>query len=183
MAAPKSTIEFLPKENWEKTTAGKILKWALSVGRYIVILTELVVILAFLSRFKFDRELTDLHEDIKQKQTVVEASQDFEQEFRLLQKRLLALNDLGKKRLQSTQVLTDLTDCLPIDTYLADLNISKENVSLAATALSANGLATLINQLQQSILFENIALTNVGVEAEKTVGIKFEVKINLAQKP
>ena len=84
MAAPKSEIELLPQEGWEKGTLGKLLKWALTAGRYIVIVTELAVIMAFLSRFKFDRELTDLHEEIKQKQAVIQSAQSFETEFRFL---------------------------------------------------------------------------------------------------
>ena len=62
MAAPKKhEIELLPKEEWEKTSFGKFIKWTLNVGRYIVIATELIVILAFVSRFKLDRDLTDLY--------------------------------------------------------------------------------------------------------------------------
>ncbi len=96
MAARKSTIELLPQENWEKGTFGRLLKWALTVGRYIVIITELIVILAFLSRFKFDRDLTDLNEKVKQQQAIVQSSAQFEQKFRFLQKQLLYIYILIK---------------------------------------------------------------------------------------
>ena len=77
MAAPtnnkaiKTTIEFIPQEDWEKTSFGKFLKWLLNVGRWIVIVTELIVIIAFVSRFKLDRDLTNLNEKVKQKQAII----------------------------------------------------------------------------------------------------------------
>lgn len=182
MAAPKNEIEFLPQEGWEKGTLGKLLKWALTVGRYIVIITELAVILAFLSRFKFDRELSDLHEEIKQKQTVVESAQKFEQEFRLLQKRLEVFDGLEKDRLQSTALLTHLSEIIPLDVYLDNLNIDKQTVSFNANAASEMSLATFVNRLKQSPHFEKISLSQVSLNPVAAIGIKFQIKTNLAQK-
>ena len=78
MAAQNKDIELLPKEEWEKTSLGKFIKWVLTVGRYIVIFTELIVISAFISRFKLDRDLSKIYEDIEKKQSLVVASSDFE---------------------------------------------------------------------------------------------------------
>jgi hypothetical protein len=64
---PKKEINLLPKEEFEKKPLGKFLVWALSIGRYIVIFTELIVILAFLSRFKLDRDLADLNQSVREK--------------------------------------------------------------------------------------------------------------------
>ena len=98
MAARKKAIEFLPQEEWQKGTLGHLLKWALTVGRFIVVFTELIVILAFLSRFKFDRDLTDLNEAVSQKKAIVEAAADFEQDFLFLQKQLETIAGLKKNR-------------------------------------------------------------------------------------
>ncbi|PJE70126.1 hypothetical protein COU97_01355 [Candidatus Shapirobacteria bacterium CG10_big_fil_rev_8_21_14_0_10_48_15] len=182
MAAPKSEIELLPQEGWEKGTLGKLLKWALTAGRYIVIVTELAVIMAFLSRFKFDRELTDLHEEIKQKQAVIQSAQSFETEFRFLQKRLEALSALEENRLKTMALLTHLSQILPLDVYLDSLSIDQEAVSLNAQAASEMGLATFISQLKQSTYFKEITLSQVSLNSATAVGIKFQIKSNLAQK-
>ena len=182
MAARKSTIELLPQEDWEKGSLGKVLKWALTVGRYIVIVTELIVILAFLSRFKFDRDLTDLNEEIKQKQAVVQSSAQFEEKFRFLQKQLLTIETLEKKRLQTNKVSTELASLTPIDVYLSDLNIAEKEVSLTATALSEGGLATFLNSLKKSTFFEKITLAQVSSGSQETIGINFQLKSELTQK-
>ena len=63
---PKKDINLLPREEFEQKTVGRFLIWALTVGRWIVIVTELIVITAFLSRFKLDRDLANLYEKIRE---------------------------------------------------------------------------------------------------------------------
>lgn len=181
MAARKSTIELLPQEDWQKGKFGRLLKWALTVGRYIVIITELIVILAFLSRFKFDRDLTDLNEKIKQQQAIIQSSTQFEQKFRFLQKQLLNIETLEKERLQTNRVLTELASLTPIDVYLSDLNITDKEVKLTATALSEGGLASFLNNLKKSPSFDKISLSQVSSGIEKEIGVNFQLNSELVK--
>jgi len=177
MAAPtKDSLEFLPREEWEKSAFGKILKWTLTAGRYIVILTELVVIIAFLSRFKFDRELTDLNEEIKQKKSIVEASAQFEKKFRFLQTQLQTIRTLQNQQLQTDRVLVELASLVPVDVLLANLKVTEKEVSLTATALSESGFATFLKNLKSSPRFENLVLSQVQSGVEKQIGITFTLK-------
>ena len=82
-ARKKRQINLLPQEEFAASTLGRVLNWLLTTFRYIVIVTEIVVMTAFLSRFWLDAKSTDLNELIKQKQAVIAASADFEKEFRL----------------------------------------------------------------------------------------------------
>ena len=88
MPATETKINLLPVDPFEQGFWGRFLKWGLSVGRYIVIATELVVILAFLSRFKLDRDLSDLNETIAEKQAVLAAYSTLEADYRELAGRL-----------------------------------------------------------------------------------------------
>jgi len=176
MAAPKREIELLPREEWEKTAFGKLLKWTLTVGRYIVIVTELIVILAFLSRFKLDRDLTDLYEEIKRKQAIIEATSDFEEEFRFLQKRLATIEELEKKQLATEGIVEELSFLIPLDVSLTELAIKEKEVSLTATALSEQGLASFLNNLKASTKFERVVLSDVSLGTKKGVGIQFSLK-------
>jgi Tfp pilus assembly protein PilN len=176
MAARKTTIEFIPQEDWEKTYFGKLLKWVLTAGRYIVIITELIVILAFLSRFKLDRDLTDLNEKVKQQQAIINASAQFEKEFRFLQKRLSTTEGLRKTQLETNQVLTELGGLTPVDVYLDNFAVAGKQVSLTATALSEAGLGTFLNNLKASPKFTKLTLSKVSSEIEKGVGISFELR-------
>ncbi len=179
MAARKQEIELIPKEDWEKTPLGRFLKWALTVGRYIVIITELIVILAFLSRFKLDRDLTDLYEEIKQKQAIVEAASDLENDFRFLQKRLSTIQDLEKKQLEAARVMEELASLTPLDVSFSDFSSTSDEVNFSAVALTEAGLATLLNNLKSSDRFENLNLTQVSLGTEEELGIQFGLSAEL----
>jgi len=176
MAARKTAIEFLPQEDWEKGRWGKILKWTLTVGRYIVIFTELVVILAFLSRFKLDRDLTDLGEKIKQQQAIVVSWSKFEKEFRFLNKRLQAIEGFRKNQIESGEILEEIAGLLPFDIVISDFSVSDRQLDLSASALSERGLSAFLRNLKSSKKFKNITLTKLGLNTEKEIGIKFQVK-------
>lgn len=176
MAALKASIEFVPQEDWEKTSFGKLLKWVLTVGRWIVIVTELVVVLAFLSRFKFDRDLTDLNERVKQQQAIITASAQFEEEFRLLQKRLLTISELKRTLSEPELIITELSDLIPPDVLLDELSVSKNQINLTAVALSENGLAGFLNNLKNSPRFEKLIITGASSGLKEGVGISFEIR-------
>ena len=65
---------------------GKISGMGTDYGRHIVLLTELVVIAAFLSRFKLDRDYADLGDKITgKKKRSLTAMANTESNFRLTQ--------------------------------------------------------------------------------------------------
>jgi len=181
MAALKSQIEFLPQEDWEKTSFGKFLKWLLTVGRYIVIFTELIVILAFLSRFKLDRDLTNLYEQIESKQALIQSYADFEADFRFLQKQLATIQGLRKKQLQTKLLMEEIAVLTPIDVYFSNLIIAGNQASFTANALSEAGLATFINNLRGSPRFSNLEIDSLAFGTSKGVGITFTLKSQINQ--
>jgi len=182
MAARKTAIEFLPQEEWEKGTWGKILKWTLTVGRHVVIFTELIVILAFLSRFKLDRDLTDLGEKVKQQQAIITSWSTFEKEFRFLNKRLQAIEELKKNQIEAALVLDELASLTPLDIVIFDFSVFNKQLSLAASAFSEGGLETFLRNLKNSPKFKDIKLTQISLNQEKEVGIKFQAKGELVFK-
>jgi len=182
MAAQKSKIEFLPQEDWEKGTWGKILKWTLTVGRHIVIFTELVVILAFLSRFKLDRDLTDLGERIRQQQAIITSWNSFEKEFRFLNKQLQIIEELRKNQIESNEILDELASLVPFDVVVSDFSVSNKQLGLTGNAFSETGLSTFLKSLRNSKKFKNISLAQISLNPEKDIGIKFQVKGDLASR-
>ncbi len=165
--APKTTIEFIPQEEWERTSFGKFLKWLLNVGRWIVIITELIVIMAFLSRFKLDRDLTNLNEAVKQKQAIVNASSDFEKDFRFLQKRLSTIEGLEKNQLEADKILEIFSQVTPAGIQLSNFNLNGEKISLTAAADSETTFAVFLQNLKKEPRLTNLSLDKVIVSEEQ----------------
>ncbi|AKM79777.1 MAG: hypothetical protein UX85_C0001G0065 [Candidatus Beckwithbacteria bacterium GW2011_GWB1_47_15] len=178
-AARKLTeINLLPKERWETGVLGKLLKWALNIGRYVVVFTELVVIGAFLYRFGLDRQLTDLKEEIGQKQALVESFGDFEAKFRDLQEKLKIVKEIEGGQVKADQVLDGVSQITPLDTVYDSILIDEEGVTLEGQTLSEVGLATLLAKAQGSQLFEGVALESVSSATDNQGAIEFRLKLN-----
>lgn len=176
----KKTINLFLKDELEKSPFGKFLKWALNIGRHIITFTELIVIIVFISRFKLDKDLADLHKEIVQKQTIIESSAELENEVRFLQKRLTAIDRAQKQSLKPSLVLEELSRIIPFDVVFSDLEINKNSILLTGTSLSNMGIATFLSGLKSSSQFEQLDLKSIASGGEKDPGLKFEISAKLA---
>jgi hypothetical protein len=78
-------INLIPRDPFFDTAMGRTLQWAISIGRYIVIFTQIVVILSFAARFTLDFQLTNINKSITQNYSTIESFGDLEKDFRLAQ--------------------------------------------------------------------------------------------------
>ncbi len=175
------SLNLLPQDEIEKSPAGKFLKWALSFGRYIVIFTELIVLLAFFSRFYFDRKLSDLHESIAQKQAIVESASDLEKQAREIQGRLAAAKTILLEDVPAQAMLINLGQATPSDIVYNTVYITTTSVAITATANSVASLGVFLANLR-SANFTDVSLDSVEENKNKGAGIVFTVsaKFNIA---
>lgn len=169
-------INLLPGEEAKKL--GKFLTWVLTYGRYIVIGTEIIVLLAFLSRFKLDRDLTDLHSSIAQKQAVILAAQDLEHQVRSLQNRLAIIKKLNTQRDFPPKLLLAFENLTPEDVILTEFSLEPSKLTLTAVALSNEGFRTFLNNLSASAYFADISLDSVN-KARSGIGVEFKISTTL----
>lgn len=172
----KHELSLLPKEEFEQRTLGRLLIWALSVGRWIVVFTEFIVICAFLSRFYLDRRIADLHEDIFQKQAIVQAMNNFEEEFRFLKERVEIIESLAGQP-PADEVLEAVISLVPVDVALTNFTFENGEVEITAIALSQQGLADFWHQINDTEIFTNARITEVS-KKEDRLGISFKVVAN-----
>ncbi len=159
----KTSIELLPEKRFEEYPfAKKLTTWVTSVGRVIIIVTELVAFSVFIGRIKLDRELTDLTESLENQLVILENAGSFEKDFRDLQKRLEIIRDLRQKQIPASPNLSLLSTLFPPDVGLTELTLQPEtNEScLSAKTTSATGFAQTIYNLKNSPQIEEIALTS-----------------------
>lgn len=109
----KATINLLDTGGFTDTVSGRILAWILSSFRVIVIVTEVLVMLAFLSRFWLDAQNSDLEQQIRQTQAVITASQPFEKDFKDTQARLKIFNDYAQDEGRKTEIVNIISSSIP----------------------------------------------------------------------
>jgi len=168
------TINLVPQDPFFGTILGRILQWAVRVGRYIVMFTELVVIVSFATRFSLDRQITDLNDSIRQKESVVTSYGDLESQIRAAQTKVEQYQQLDQQT-NLADIFPALTQITPSDIKLTELLIKPTTVSLAGTTLSQNSLNLLINNIQLSTTFFNVAVDRIETSEDKNTALFFRI--------
>ncbi len=156
-----SHINLVPQDDFESSTVGKILRWSLTTGRMIVIMTEFVVILAFLSRFKLDRDLNDITEVTTQKQAIVDSFDQVETLMRDIQGRLKIVKTIQEGTINSSKTFTTLINLTPKDVFFDSVELGTDAWRLQGIAGSENSFAQLLKQLQDLKIFAKLQVSDI----------------------
>ncbi|HSX58268.1 MAG TPA: PilN domain-containing protein [Candidatus Saccharimonadales bacterium] len=169
---PDLNIDLLPKET-PSATSGEAVHWALSVGRYLIIATEIVALGAFLIAIWFSKEKNDLRTDVKSYQSEIAGYQTCdpvnkdafcEDRFRKVQSQISQVGTLQSGQFQTSKVLTELQSLLPVGIKLDSLSIDKNILSISGQLPSETELQTLINSFNNSDKIVALDITSLTKE-------------------
>lgn len=135
-------------KNRGETFLDRFLGWALTVGRFLVILTEGVAMFAFLFRFGLDRQLVDLHDRIKQEEAIVALLKSNEATYRNLQDRLSLAKTIDSQLSSQITTFARLMQMIPSDLSLTNFTYSATDVHLEGEISSLTALDALVNKLK-----------------------------------
>lgn len=154
-------VNLFPQDPFYNTFFGKILRWAVSVGRHIVIFTEIVVIGSFFSRFVLDRQVTDLNSSILQKQSIAESYGTLDTDIREIQRRTKDISDIlaQQGRYKVLELITKLT---PPEIVYDQISLSGERLSITGRSKSGNALSALIEGLRSMPQLQSITIGDIS---------------------
>ena len=172
MPAKEISINLLGSQDLEHTPWGRIITWATTYGRYIMISTEIIVLLAFISRFSLDRKLTDLTEEINQKQEIIEANLEFEQQIKSSQANIASIKKLIANQEIPVSIVSSMETLIPLGVYLTSMDLNNGRLAVSANAGSTQAFSQFLSNLQTSKLIRNISLGDVN--QTPALGITFQ---------
>jgi Tfp pilus assembly protein PilN len=178
----KNRINLLPQEEFAQSTLGRVLAWLLSSFRVIVIITELFVMMVFLSRFWLDAKSADLNDLITQRQAVLVASVDFEKEFRGAQKKLNIFSELTTVDKLTTDHLNNVSSLVPPEIVLSSFSFVSGSIKIEGISPNERGIAQFVANLEASDEFQEIAITQISTDKETQVLLTFSLKLTLGGK-
>lgn len=181
----KKEISLLPNEENSHSFLARFLKWITTVGRVVIIFTELIVILAFLSRFWLDRKNSDLSEILRQQKAILNSTQDFENEYTSLQLRLQYIKDFYKSEPKYIDNLNSLIQSLPSGIFFQNFSVSKDEKTSqisAAVDLYSFQEDAIVNFISNLKLNPNIDSLEVQKIEKKTKDSKYYLSIALTFK-
>lgn len=160
----------------------KLIKWLLSTGRFIVIFVELIVVGAFILRYKYDTELVDLQDKIKEQIPYIQSLQDSEIELKHLQSQLTTIKQI-KNNQAHVEILLKIAQLTPKTIRLTSLNLerapttSKMSFIISGRTPSNLELSAFIKALQKDPSFSDVNLSNISFEGQTTFVITGGVQL------
>lgn len=173
-------VNLMPKDPFFETAIGRSLKWTVSVGRYIVIFTQLVVILSFLTRFFLDRQVTDLNVTINQQKNAIEAYSELEKNFLFVQAQITDVKQL-QQEINLIEVFPLLNETIPDNVILDELTIRQNEVTFTGIALSQTSLNVLVNNVKLSPHFTDVSMDKIESRGENLPGLVFDMKAKVVK--
>jgi Tfp pilus assembly protein PilN len=177
MAKKKSAINLLPQEEFDASILGRTLKWAMGSFRIIVILTEMVVMAAFLSRFWLDSQNSNLQDSIKVATAQISAQSSFESEFRGIQQKLNIFKQLASAPPESSK-LDVISSKIPQGLILSSINDQGNQVQVKGTAGDETEIAQFVSNLKSDPTVKSVDLGSVGTSDQNQSLITFLISIS-----
>lgn len=172
-----SKVNLLPTDRFEYSRLGRFLSWALTAGRIAVVLTELVVIIAFLSRFWFDRKLNDLRERRVQKEAVVDSYNEIQTRFLKVQAQLAAIKKILNQQNDVSDRLSEIQQLTPQGVTYAKIDVSSQSAVLAGYTQTASLFSALLTNIQSKVGEENITVKKLELSRDHVPGFDFEMNV------
>lgn len=158
MATIKPSINLFKKTN---NFLDQFIKWALTIGRVVVIATEAIALAAFIYRFSLDEQLIDLNDKIVQKQSLVKLLKNNEDIYRNLQERLTIATQLTK----DSQDLVNLTNSIlafsSSNFSINNLTILSNQIKIDAHAQSVSNLTNFVNTLKGNSQISSVSIDRI----------------------
>lgn len=181
----KKEISLLPNEENLNTFSARFFKWVTSVGRIVIVFTELIVIGAFLSRFWLDRKNSDLSDTLRQQKAILGSTEEFERDYVSLQQRLKFIKNFYKTEPKYVESLNSLIQSIPDGIYFQNISFSTGEKTAEITAnvesfsYQEDAIIDFIVNLK---LNPDISSVNVQKIEKKTKDSKFYLSIILTFK-
>ncbi len=179
-AAPEININLMPSEE-PSGTLGTATHWALTVGRYLIIITEIIAIAIFILSIKLSTDKQGLKEDIQYKSSQVSAQNVLETEFRLVQQRVNEIKKQRSDHFENNLVLTEFLKLLPKGMELKTLNIEEQEISFSGSFKTPKQLQTLISAFSESEKLVGLDISELESPSEQSKNYKFSAKSLIIQ--
>lgn len=176
MAKTKS-INLLPQEEFDASLLGRTLKWAMGSFRIIVIVTEMVVMGAFLSRFWLDSQNSDLSASIKEVSAQISVQSGFETEFRGVQKKLSIFKQIASAPTESSR-LDLVSSKIPPDVILNSVSVQETLMQVKGTAGSELGVAQFVSNLKSDPSVKKVELDSIGSSEQNQSFLTFLISVS-----
>lgn len=176
----KKEISLLPNESNINSFSAKVIRYLTTVGRFIIVFTELIVISAFLSRFWLDRQNSDLSETLRQQKSILQSTTEFEKEYLSLQNRLKYIDTQYKNQPKYVENIRGLVSSIPSTVFVENLTVYHDTAQASLYSFQEDSLVDLIVSLS---LNPSVSTLDIRKIEKKAKDSKYFIDISLKFNP
>lgn len=155
-------------KNRGESIVDRIIGFALTTGRVLIIITELIALGAFLYRFTLDRTLVGLHDAITQEAAIVNLLHSNEVRYRGVQDRLTTASLLLKSP-PLNQYLLDIKGFAPFDITIHSIAVAQDAIRIQASTQSVDSLTIFVDKLKQYPPIKSVSIDSVDNQTSTSV--------------
>ncbi len=164
-----------PKES----TGSLFYKWAINIGRIVIVLTELVALSALFYRFVIDRQIADINDQIATQVLLIRSNEEKENQFRAVQDKLSMIQTIKLDTDAKIDVMNKVLDTTNRGIFSANnLNVNKNIISLNGVASSIFSIHNFVEDLKANDYVTSISIDEI---TSTDAGILFKLNITLAE--
>lgn len=139
----------------------KTLYFFLNYLRYILVLTQIVVIGVLFYRFRVDQNIIDLKDSLQQKREIIEAVRPLLQEAEKVNDQTIAIRKIVGEQAIQTSAIQYLLSIFPQTATLEKLSIHDNSFDLEGTTVDSRELQLFYARLKQDKRFNTVNLANI----------------------
>lgn len=157
----------------KEKSVDRIIYFVLNYLRYILVITQIIVIGVFFYRFKIDQEMVDLQESVSQKKEIIQVSQPLIIEAKKQSFKLDAAQSIVTKQSTFLQAMDYLLSLFPENLYLTKIRLVKDSISMVGYTEDPQSINNFLNKLKNEGRFKKVLLKNIK-KGEQGLEFTFE---------
>ena len=152
-------INLLPKKKHK--VADKLLHFVLYYFRYIIVITQIVVIGVFFFRFRVDQQVIDMKESFKQKQQILAVTVPIVEEAKVIERKIDQVEEVIDSQDLYLNRMNFLLNSIPEEISLQRLEMLDHQISLSGEARDVFAVRALHKKISLTEGFESAEIKSI----------------------
>src|SRR3989339_1196648 len=139
----------------------KLSFFGLNYLRYIIVVTQLIVIGVFFYRFQIDQRIIDLKEAVEQKREIVKIVLPLLNEAAKIDQKTIIIDEAFVKQKKFSDMVSYFISTFPETITLSNMEIKDESIKITGDAVNPQHLQAFYALLKKDNKFKNVNLQNI----------------------
>lgn len=152
-------INLLPPR--DNNFTDRIIYFSFHYLRYILVITQLVVIGVFFYRFQIDQQVVDLKDSIKQKSEIITVSNSLLKETKVIDTKMQSISAALANQQSLQQMYSYFLSTFPADLYLSKMEMDSGGITSEGYTQNVNTIKMYYARLTQDKKFLDVKLDSI----------------------